>query len=130
VPSGESRGLGFTARATEVFHQRGLLARFGDVETSRQGHFGGIPLDFGVLEGGHFGVRGVPQYRVERMLEDWAVELDRLTNGKGVALITDPLGGNHWRKSYKALRSTGRLGMFGVSVATFLASSWIMSSLR
>jgi len=58
-----------------VFHQRGLLARFGDVETSRQGHFGGIPLDFGVLEGGHFGVRGVPQYRVERMLEDWAVEL-------------------------------------------------------
>jgi hypothetical protein len=33
-------------------------------------------------------------------------------------LITDPLGGNHWKKSYKALRSTGRLGMFGVSVAT------------
>ena len=49
---------------------------------------------------------------------DWAVELHRLTDGKGVALITDPLGGNHWRKSYKALRSTGRLGMFGVSVAT------------
>ena len=40
------------------------------------------------------------------------------SNGKGVALITDPLGGNHWKKSYKALRSTGRLGMFGVSVAT------------
>jgi Zinc-binding dehydrogenase len=35
-----------------------------------------------------------------------------------VALITDPLGGNHWKKSYKALRSTGRLGMFGFSVAT------------
>src|SRR6478736_3209020 len=50
--------------------------------------------------------------------KDWAVELERLTNGKGVALITDPLGGNHWKKSYKALRSTGRLGMFGVSVAT------------
>ena len=49
---------------------------------------------------------------------DWAVEVDRLTNGKGVTLITDPLGGNHWKKSYKALRSTGRLGMFGISVAT------------
>jgi NADPH:quinone reductase-like Zn-dependent oxidoreductase len=35
-----------------------------------------------------------------------------------VALITDPLGGHHWKKSYKALRSTGRLGMFGISVAT------------
>ena len=35
-----------------------------------------------------------------------------------MALITDPLGGSHWKKSYKALRSTGRLGMFGVSEAT------------
>jgi synaptic vesicle membrane protein VAT-1 len=50
--------------------------------------------------------------------EDWTVELNRLTNGKGVALIIDPIGGNHWRKSYRALRATGRLGMFGVSAAT------------
>ena len=55
---------------------------------------------------------------IDYRTKDWTVELDRLTNGKGVALITDPLGGNHWKKSYKALRSTGRLGMFGVSVAT------------
>jgi bifunctional hydroxylase/dehydrase len=75
TPSQESRGLGFTARATEVFHQRGLLARFGDVETSRQGHFGGIPMDFGVLEDSYSGVRGIPQYRIERMLEEWAREL-------------------------------------------------------
>jgi bifunctional hydroxylase/dehydrase len=74
-PSGESRGLGFTARATEIFDQRGLLARFGAVETTRQGHFGGIPLDFGVLEGSHFGVRGIPQDRTERLLEQWAREL-------------------------------------------------------
>ncbi len=55
---------------------------------------------------------------IDYRTKDWAVELDRLSNGKGVALITDPLGGSHWKKSYKALRSTGRLGMFGVSVAT------------
>jgi synaptic vesicle membrane protein VAT-1 len=55
---------------------------------------------------------------IDYRTKDWAVELDRLTNGKGVALIVDPLGGNHWKKSYKALRSTGRLGMFGISVAT------------
>ncbi|WP_158942780.1 FAD-dependent monooxygenase, partial [Streptomyces sp. ERV7] len=36
-PSGESRGVGFTRRAAEVFDQRGLLARFGDVEWA-QGH--------------------------------------------------------------------------------------------
>ena len=49
---------------------------------------------------------------------DWTLELARLTEGKGVALVIDPIGGNHWRKSFKALRSTGRLGMFGISAAT------------
>lgn len=73
--SWESRGIGFTARATEVLHQRGLLERLENVEITRQGHFGGIPIDFGVLEGSHFGVRGVPQYKLEEMLEGWALEL-------------------------------------------------------
>ena len=57
-------------------------------------------------------------HAIDYRAKDWAVELDRLTEGRGVSLIIDPLGGNHWRKSYKALRSAGRLGMFGVSVAT------------
>jgi synaptic vesicle membrane protein VAT-1 len=55
---------------------------------------------------------------IDYRMKDWTIELNRLTNGKGVALITDPLGGNHWKKSYRALRSTGRLGMFGISLAT------------
>ncbi len=49
---------------------------------------------------------------------DWTEELMRLTSGKGVELIIDPLGGSHWRKSYAALRPTGRLGVFGVSTVT------------
>jgi NADPH:quinone reductase-like Zn-dependent oxidoreductase len=49
---------------------------------------------------------------------DWTPELMRLTGGRGVELVTDPLGGRHWKKSYRALRSTGRLGMFGISTAT------------
>jgi NADPH:quinone reductase-like Zn-dependent oxidoreductase len=54
---------------------------------------------------------------IDYRTKDWLVELKRLTGGKGVALILDPLGGNHWKKSYAALRATGRLGMYGVSVA-------------
>jgi 2-polyprenyl-6-methoxyphenol hydroxylase-like FAD-dependent oxidoreductase len=73
--SGQSRGLGFTARAAEVFDQRGVLARLGPTEVSPIGHFGGVPMDYTVVEGGHFGVRGVPQDRIERVLEEWAVEL-------------------------------------------------------
>ena len=61
--------------------------------------------------------RGVHE-AIDYRKKDWEIELSRLTKGRGVALITDPLGGNHWRKSYRALRSTGRLGMFGISVAT------------
>jgi NADPH:quinone reductase-like Zn-dependent oxidoreductase len=42
----------------------------------------------------------------------------KLTQGRGVELITDPLGGLEWKRSYRALRHTGRLGMFGASTAT------------
>ncbi|MFC0846171.1 FAD-dependent monooxygenase [Streptomyces noboritoensis] len=74
APSGESRGVGFTRRAAEVFDQRGLLARFGDVEWA-QGHFGGVRIDFSKLDDNHFSVRGVPQFRTEEILEGWLAEL-------------------------------------------------------
>lgn len=50
--------------------------------------------------------------------QDWLPELKRLTNNRGVELVIDPLGGGHWKKSYQALRATGRLGMFGISTAS------------
>ena len=50
--------------------------------------------------------------------QDWLPELKRLTNNRGVELVIDPLGGGHWKKSYQALRATGRLGMFGMSTAS------------
>ena len=49
---------------------------------------------------------------------DWRPEVMRLTGDRGVELVLDPLGGSHWKKSYKALRHTGRLGMFGISSAS------------
>ena len=50
--------------------------------------------------------------------QDWLPVLLQLTEGRGVDLVIDPIGGSHWRKSYAALRHTGRLGMFGVSTAS------------
>jgi NADPH:quinone reductase-like Zn-dependent oxidoreductase len=49
---------------------------------------------------------------------DWLSLLKELTNNRGVELVIDPIGGSHWKKSYAALRTTGRLGMFGVSTAS------------
>ncbi|MEU0058237.1 FAD-dependent monooxygenase [Streptomyces sp. NPDC006334] len=74
-PTGQSRGLGFTARAMEVFDQRGLLPRFGTPEKSPMGHFGGVQFDYTVLEDAHFGARGIPQSQTEAVLEQWAGEL-------------------------------------------------------
>ncbi|MEV3934311.1 FAD-dependent monooxygenase [Streptomyces sp. NPDC053728] len=74
-PTGQSRGLGFTARALESFDQRGLVPRFGGLETSPMGHFGGVQFDFTALEDAHFGARGIPQSRTEAVLEEWALEL-------------------------------------------------------
>src|ERR1700752_404013 len=55
---------------------------------------------------------------IDYRTQDWQPVLMQLTNGRGVDLITDPIGGKHWKKSYDSLRHTGRLGMFGVSAGS------------
>ena len=50
--------------------------------------------------------------------QDWLPILLELTNGRGVELAIDPLGGASWKKTYRALRTTGRMGVFGMSVAS------------
>ncbi|RPE43810.1 bifunctional hydroxylase/dehydrase [Streptomyces sp. Ag109_O5-1] len=74
-PMQQSRALGFSARTIEEFGQRGLLEKFGELETIPFGHFGGLPIDYRIIEGGNFGVRGVPQSRTEAILNAWATGL-------------------------------------------------------
>jgi synaptic vesicle membrane protein VAT-1 len=45
----------------------------------------------------------------------WPDEVLKITNGKGVDLIIDPLGSKSWKMGYKLLRHTGRMGIFGAS---------------
>ncbi|MBW4718311.1 FAD-dependent monooxygenase [Saccharothrix obliqua] len=70
--TGESRGIGFTIRTAEVFDQRGLLPRFGELSTGTFGHFGGIPLNLGVLGAARESAKTVPQSATEEVLESWA----------------------------------------------------------
>jgi bifunctional hydroxylase/dehydrase len=74
-PTGESRGLGFTARTMEVFEQRGILGRIGEFEKSNVGHFGGLPMDFDILDGARFGGKTLPQSHTEAMLAGWAADV-------------------------------------------------------
>lgn len=55
---------------------------------------------------------------IDYRTQDWLPVLMELTGDRGVDLVIDPIGGSHWKKSYAALRHTGRLGMFGVSAAS------------
>jgi len=59
--------------------------------------------------------------------QDWLPVLKELTKGRGVELAIDPLGGASWKKTYRALRTTGRMGVFGMSTAS---ASGIRGKLR
>ncbi len=69
------------------------------------------------------------QHGVHQVMDyaDWPAEVNRLTDKRGVELIIDPIGGANWKKSYRALRPSGRLGMFGASTA---AESRLPGALR
>ncbi len=59
------------------------------------------------------GVDDLIDYRTE----DFEARTRAFTNGRGVELVLDAVGGESWKKDYRVLAPTGRLGMFGVSAA-------------
>ena len=46
---------------------------------------------------------------------DYEKVIGDLTQGKGIQIILDPLGGKHWKKNFRLLTPTGRLIYFGFS---------------
>lgn len=54
-------------------------------------------------------------HAIDYRSEDWLRRVLDHTQGKGVDLILDPIGGSYWKKNFSLLRPTGRLGMFGIS---------------
>ncbi|MDX6385688.1 MAG: synaptic vesicle rane protein [Blastocatellia bacterium] len=70
--------------------------------------------------------RGLDQ-AIDYRTQDWLAVLMDLTEKRGVELVIDPLGGSSWKKSYRALRATGRMGVFGMSTAS---ANGIMGKLR
>jgi synaptic vesicle membrane protein VAT-1 len=59
------------------------------------------------------GVDDLIDYRTE----DFETRAREMTGGRGVELILDAVGGDSWKKGYRLLAPTGRLGMFGLSAA-------------
>ncbi|RLK53984.1 FAD-dependent monooxygenase [Actinokineospora cianjurensis] len=74
--SGESRAGGLHARSVELLDQRGIVDRFlAAGGTGPFAHFSFLPLDIGDLPTRHPYALAIHQSRVERLLEERAVEL-------------------------------------------------------
>lgn len=54
---------------------------------------------------------------IDYRTEDFEARTREITNGRGVELVLDAVGGKSWKKGYRVLSPTGRLGMFGISAA-------------
>ncbi len=52
---------------------------------------------------------------IDYRTQDFEEEIRKLTNGRGVDVILDAVGGKSFRKSYRSLSALGRLFLFGVS---------------
>lgn len=50
---------------------------------------------------------------IDRHTQDYAEEIKRITNGRGIDVVLDPLGGNDWKKGFGLLKPVGRLVTFG-----------------
>ncbi|MHB8419917.1 MAG: synaptic vesicle VAT-1 family membrane protein [Myxococcales bacterium] len=55
------------------------------------------------------------QHPIDYRTQDFEAEVSRLTAGRGVHLILDPMGGRNWRRNYRLLAPLGRLMVYGVS---------------
>jgi len=57
------------------------------------------------------------EHCIDYTCEDFEARVRAITEGRGVELALDAVGGASFKKSYRALAATGRLGMFGLSAA-------------
>lgn len=57
---------------------------------------------------------------------DWEAEVRRITGGRGVDVVLDPLGGRDTRRGYRLLRPAGRLVAFGfANLLSRSRKSWL-----
>ncbi len=57
------------------------------------------------------------EHLIDYRTENFETRVHEITGGRGVELIIDAVGGESWKKGYRILAPTGRLGMFGISAA-------------
>lgn len=79
----------------------------------------------------HEFLRGIGvDHLIDYRREDFEKRTMDITRGRGVELILDAVGGDSFKKGYRVLAPTGRLGMFGMSSAATGKERNVLSLLR
>lgn len=67
---------------------------------------------------------------IDYRTEDFEARTREIMSGRGVELVLDAVGGESFKKGYRLLSPTGRLGMFGISSAATGKERSLRSMLR
>ncbi len=70
------------------------------------------------------------EHCIDYRTEDFQQRVKQITGGAGVELVLDAVGGNSFKKSYRCLAASGRLGMFGISSAAVGKKRSLLALLR
>lgn len=81
-------------------------------------HIGAVTIGTASVSKHGFLTKQGLDHPVDYRTGDWVQAVRDLTGGRGVELILDPVGGSFWKKNYRLLRGTGRMGSFGISSAS------------
>ena len=82
-------------------------------------------------EGKHEYLRSIGvDHCIDYRQQDFAEEVLRITEGRGVELICDAVGGDYWKKGFRILAPSGRIGMFGASATVGGKKRSLLATLR
>jgi synaptic vesicle membrane protein VAT-1 len=107
---------GLKRNETVLVHSAG--GGVGIAATQIAKHLGGRVIGTASV-GKHAELRALGiDHLIDYRTEDFERRSREITDGRGVDLILDPVGGDSWRKGYRLLAPAGRLGAYGLSAAT------------
>ncbi len=117
---------GLRAHETVLIHSAGGGVGIAGVQIAK--HIGATVIGT-ASAGKHEYLRSIGvDHCIDYRTEDFEARTMEITGGEGVELICDAVGGDSFKKGFRVLAPTGRLGMFGISttVTGKRKSAWSM----
>jgi NADPH:quinone reductase-like Zn-dependent oxidoreductase len=104
---------GLRAGETLLVHSAGGGVGIAAIQLARQS---GVTIIGTASSGKHDFLESIGvDHCVDYRSEDFEARVRQITRGRGVELAIDAVGGSSFKKSFRALAPSGRLGLFGMS---------------